>query len=392
MKTVKSAKRLEHVTFSPVRMVLEKAKAMEAEGKSVIHFEIGEPDFNTPEAIKLRTKEALDSDLTHYAPNRGVKELRDEIVNFLKHDYGVTYRTEDILVTCGAAEAIYDVMVAYLDPNDEIILPLPAYMNYRNVAHMCGANVIDVPFLYDRDIQLDIPAIEDKISSKTKMIVLNNPSNPTGLLYNYETLEAIAELAVRHDLLILADEIYSELLYDKEFVSMASFPEVFDRTFIVSGFSKSLAMTGWRVGFVASPPDLYLPVLKVHQYVTTCCPTFIQSGLAESLKNGECSSDKLVMRDIFKQRRDFITSALDEMKSISYIQPDGAFYVYIDISKTGMSNEAFAEALLDSEGLAVVPGSCFDPQDNDNIRLSYAASEKDIEEGMKRLSRFVSNL
>lgn len=383
-----SSSKLEQVKFSPVRIISEKARIMEEAGRDIIRFQIGEPDFDTPKAIKDATIDALNRNLTHYTSNRGYPKLRKTVTRYLEETYGLQYDIEEILITCGAAEAIFDAMTAYLNPEDEVILPVPAYMNYKNVAAMNEAKCVTTKLDFDAEIQVDIEDIQRKITPNTKMMVVNNPNNPSGTVLSKKTLEALAAIAIEHDLLVLSDEIYGDIVYEEPMTSVASLRGMFDRTILVSGFSKTYAMTGWRMGYVACPTALYSPILKVHQYTTTCCPTFLQDGVAQAMLLDSCKAEVSDMLAIFKERRDYIVSRLSVIEPLKFVHPYGAFYLYVDVSGLDITNEDFAVELLEEEGVALVPGTAFDEDDCCYVRLSYAASMESIVEGLNRIERF----
>lgn len=376
------------VQFSPVRVISEKVRLLEASGRDVIRFQIGEPDFDTPKAIKEATAAALEANLTHYTSNRGYPQLRKVIVDQLKEKFDLNYDPEEIMVTCGAAEALFDAMTAFLNPGDELIVPVPAYMNYKNIAALNGAKVVTSRLGADVKMPLDIDDIRSKITSKTKMLVVNNPNNPTGIVLPREALLQLASIAEEYDLLVLTDEIYADIVYGEPLTSFASLPGMFDRTILVSGFSKTYAMTGWRLGYLACPQSLYAPILKVHQYTTTCCPTFLQAGLADGMGSDDCKREVDHMVKTFDERRQYIMEALDGIAPLGYVYPSGAFYIYIDVSGLNMTNMQFAEKLLEEEGVALVPGAGFDEEDTSFVRLSYATSIEHIKEGLDRIRRF----
>lgn len=390
----KQAERLDHVLFSPVRKVLERANQLAAEGKSILHLEIGEPDFDTPKDIVDATVKALvEEKKTHYPPNRGVLRLRQSIAAQLKQEYGLEYdAASEILMTCGAAEAIFDAIEAVVNEGDEVIIMTPAYMNYENCINMVGAKCVKVELLEQSGYQVDAAALEAAVTEKTKMIVVTNPSNPSGTVLNRDSLEKVAAIAKKHDIVILADEIYAAMHYGVEFLSFASLEGMKERTIVVSGFSKCYAMTGWRVGYVACDARFIPQILKVHQYATTCIPNFIQEGLATGMltENTKREADAMVAE--FDRRRKLVLAKLDKIPNVEYSAANGAFYVFANVGKTGLDGTEFATRLLEEKGVALVPGAAFGESCKDCIRISYGTKAEIIEQALDRMAEFVASL
>lgn len=389
-----AAARLENVQFSPVRKVLERAGQLEAQGHEILHLEIGEPDFDTPQDIVDATVFALcEQKKTHYAPNRGLLKLRKNIARMLQEKYGSSYCGEsEILLTCGAAEAIFDVITGIVNSGDEVILMTPAYMNYENCINMAGASCIKIELSAQRGYQVDADALEKAITDKTRMIILTNPNNPTGSVLNRESLSRVAALARKHDLLVMADEIYSALVYEGGFTSFTTLEGMKERTILVSGFSKCFAMTGWRVGYVATDERLIPQILKVHQYVSTCLPTFIQEGLAEGMLTQRTARQVQEMVAGFNERRKALLSLLDTIGGLQYTVADSAFYAFVDVSATGLDGSNFATRLLEEKGVALVPGSAFGPGCENCVRISYGTTMAVLTEAMERIKEFTAEL
>ena len=383
-----NAKRLE---ASPIRAILDRAAALRAQGKPVIPFSAGEPDFPTPEPIKAATMQAIADNYSHYASNRGLPALRKILAKKIQGDTGLAYDPEtEILITSSGAEALNNSILTFVNPGDEVIIPTPAFVSYKNLVKFAGGTFVDIPLRADNGFQLDADESEAHITSKTKMIILNNPNNPSGAVYSREVLERVAALAVKYDLLVLSDEMYSRLVYDgAEFISMAALPGMRERTIVVSGFSKSYAMTGWRLGYIATAKELAGPILKVHQYSTTCSPTFIQQGLVNSLELPETEEAVKEMLAAFARRREMIVKGLQAIPNITPVVPKGAFYVMVDVSATGKSGMEFAQELLEEHSVATVPAVGLGDSCGDYIRISYAASDEDIQEGLRRMEAFV---
>lgn len=379
---------------SLIRTVLDRGAALKAEGRPLISLSVGEPDFPTPAPIREAAKKALDDGWTHYGSNRGVPGLRKIIAEQLEKSTGVSYDPAwEIIVTCGGAEALNNTILAFTGEGDEVIIPTPAFVSYKNLTTLAGGVPVLISLDPEKDFQPDPEEIARHITPRTKMIILNNPNNPTGAVYKREVLEKIAELAVRNDLLVLSDEMYSRLVYDgTEFVSMASFPGMKERTIIVNGFSKTYAMTGWRLGYLAAPKALADVIIKVHQYSTTCSPTFIQMGLAEALEDPETEKETCAMIERFAARRKLLLSLVSEVPKVRAVRPMGAFYLMLDVSGTGLDGMTFAMRLLEEKYVATVPAVGLDEASGRFIRISYAAAEESLKEGIARMKEFVNGL
>lgn len=393
-KSKQGAKRLENVYFSPIRQVMERAAAIAEQGKPVLSFSAGEPDFDTPAPIKEATIRAIQNNKTHYAPNRGLLSLRQEIAKRLKQTAGLEYDpASEILLTSGGAEAIQNAILSVVDPGDEVIIFSPAFMNYENLIRMCGGAVVDIPLRKEDGLQIDLKVLEKHITARTRMLIINNPCNPTGVVFRTDILEGVSRLAVQHDLVVLSDEIYGQITYDREECrSIATFPGMKERTITMNGFSKAYAMTGWRLGYVAAPSQMISNMLKVHQYTTTCCPTFTQIGLAEAMNAPQTLKEMDDMVATFDHRRKMMMAGLDDIPGVEYIRPEGAFYIFVDVSGTGLSGEEFAERLLNEKYVACVPGIKLGRECGNFVRFSYATGDKNIQEGLARIKEFVIGL
>lgn len=388
------AKRLEKVEASPIRTILDRAAVLRSEGKPVIPFSAGEPDFNTPTDIKEATIRAITNNQTKYTSNRGYPGLRKVLKDYIQRETGVEYDPEtEILVTSSAAEALNNTIMSFVDDGDEVIVLTPAFISYKCLVNMCGAKYIDIPMDPEKGFQVDLDQIKAAITDKTKMLILNNPSNPTGAVFSKESLAEICKLAVEKNFLVLADEIYSRLVYDgAEFHSVASFPGMRDHAIVISGFSKTFAMTGWRVGYIATDAKLAARILRTHQYSTTCSPTFIQVALAETMDTPRTRKQVEEMIEAFANRRKLIMSLLDEIPGLSYVKPYGAFYIMVDVSGLGMTSTEFAQKLLEEKYVATVPAVGLDDKTGKFVRFSYATSEENIQEGLRRVKELVQEL
>lgn len=389
-----TARRLEGMYFSPIRQVMEKVAQVKAAGHPVISLSAGEPDFNTPELIKQKTAEALLANHTHYAPNRGTLGLRTEIAKFLRSNFSLEYDPNtEILLTCGGAEAVNAAFLATIDSGDEVIVFTPAFMNYENLIAEAGGRMVAIPLRAEDGFQINCDILEQHITPRTKMVVINNPCNPTGIVYTRTVLEQVAQLCQKHNLLVFSDEIYNKIVYDGvECCSMAALPGMRERTITMNGFSKAFAMTGWRIGYLAAPAQLINALLKIHQYATTCISTFSQVGLEQSMNAPETIAEMDGMVAAFSRRRKLVMSRLDQIPGLSYIEPKGAFYIFIDVSGTGLDGDAFAARLLEEKYVGCVPGSKLGTGFEQFIRVSYAADDESLARAMDRIEELVNKL
>lgn len=385
--------RLKSVEMSAIRAIMDKAQALRESGKKVISLSAGEPNFNTPDKIKLETIKAIEENYTHYGSNRGYPKLRRIISEQYKKDYNVDYDWEkEIVFTTGGAEALNNVILGTVNPGEEIIILSPAFVSYKNLVKMAGGVCVELPLREENDFHIDIEEVENAITSKTKMIIINNPNNPTGAVYSYGELKGLCELAIRHNLLILSDEMYSKLVYEGEFYTVASFSEMKSHAIIVNGFSKTYAMTGWRLGYIMADKPVIDNIMKVHQYSSTCSPTFIQVGMANAMELQDTQKEVEAMVDTFLGRRNLVLELLDNLEGITYTRSEGAFYCFINVSGAGFTGEEFAAELLDKKLVAVVPAVSLGKGSacKDYIRISFAASEDDIREGIGRIKELLT--
>lgn len=387
----KTAKRMDNMLPSGIRKINEKALAMERAGESVIHFEIGRPDFDTPEYIKQAGIDSLKAGHVFYTSNYGTLELREAIADKFARENNLSYEAEEILVAVGLSEAVFDVLCSILDEGDEILVPDPVWMNYVNVPRMLGAVPVRYALKEENHFQIDLEEISAKISDKTKAIVIVTPNNPTGGMLSDTTLRGLTEIAIEKDLLVISDEIYERLVYGSaKHISIASYPGMKERTFTLNGFSKAYSMTGWRVGYVAAPKAYLSTINKMHQHNTTCAPSFVQDAAVVALRDETTEVADMVQE--YKRRRDYAVATINAIDGISCINPEGAFYIFINIKSLGLSSEEAANSLLDHEHIALVPGSVFGPGGEGYLRLSFATSYDNIVEGCKRLAQGVSRI
>ncbi len=385
------AARMERMAPSGIRKVNEKALAMEHAGETVLHFEIGRPDFDTPEYIKRAAIESLNAGNVFYTSNFGTMELRQAIADKLRRENGLDYRATDILVTAGLAEAVFAVLATILEEGDELLVPDPVWINYLNVPRFLNAVPVSYELKEENGYQLDMDEVRRKVSDRTRAIVIVTPNNPTGGVLSGETLRQLADLAVEKDLLVISDEIYERLIYDGEkHVSIASLPGMKERTFTMNGMSKAYSMTGWRLGYVAAPAD-YIPVLnKFHQHNTTCAVSFGQAAAVVALQE-EGGEVKEMVKE-YQCRRDCAVKAINAIDGLSCLSPKGAFYIFINCKALGMKSAELADYLLENAKIALVPGDVFGPGGEGYLRMSFANSYENIVEGCGRLKLAVEEL
>jgi len=355
--------------------------------KDVISLGVGEPDFVTPWTVRESGIFSLEQGQTMYTSNAGLLELREELSHHLSKTLGLCYDpATEILITAGASEAVDLVMRAVLEPGDVVLVPDPSYVSYAPCAILAGASVRYIPTHAKEDFRLRVEDLNEVYTPKAKLLVLSYPNNPTGAIMRREDLIPIADFVAKHDLLVLADDIYSDLTYEGRHVSFASLPGMHDRTLFVSGFSKSYAMTGWRIGYVAGHADLISGLTKIHQYTMLCAPITGQFAALEALRSASEAKDEMVTA--YDRRRRLMVHGFRQM-GLDCFEPLGAFYVFPDISKTNLSSEMFAEELLKEEKVAVVPGTAFGPSGEGFIRCSYAYSIEQLQEALIRITNFV---
>ncbi len=360
------------------------------EMKDAISLGVGEPDFDTPWHIRDEGIYAFEKGKTFYTSNAGLKGLREEISNYIKRKQGISYNSDnEILVTVGGSEAIDIGLRAMINPDDEVIIPQPSYVSYAPCASLAGAKNVFINLKEENQFKLTAQELKDAITDKTKVLVLPYPNNPTGSIMEKEELEEIAKIVIEHDIFVISDEIYSELTYKGEHVSIASLDGMKERTLLINGFSKAYAMTGWRLGYACGPKELLTQMTKIHQYAIMCAPTISQYAAIEALKNGD--DDVQEMKKSYNQRRRFLMNAFKEM-NLSCFEPHGAFYVFPCIKEFGMTSEEFATKFLEEEHVALVPGNAFGDSGEGFLRISYAYSIETLKIAMERLARFVEKL
>ena len=361
-----------------------------SEMKDAISLGVGEPDFDTPWHIRDEGIYALSKGKTFYTSNAGLKELREEICNYLKRKQNIQYNPlKEVIVTVGGSEAIDIGLRAIVNAGDEVIIPQPAYVSYEPCTILAGAKPVIINLKAENEFRLTAEELENAITEKTKVLILPFPNNPTGAIMEREDLEKIAEVIKKHDIYVMSDEIYSELTYKGEHVSIASIEGMQERTILINGFSKAYAMTGWRLGYACGPEAIIKQMTKIHQFAIMCAPTTSQYAAVEALKNGE--ADVKMMRQAYNQRRRFLLNAFKEM-NLECFEPFGAFYVFPCIKEFGMTSEEFATRFLEEEKVAAVPGNAFGESGEGYLRISYAYSLDNLKIAMERFKRFVDKL
>lgn len=361
-----------------------------SEMKDAISLGVGEPDFDTPWHIRDEGIYSLEKGRTFYTSNAGLKDLKVEICNYLKRKQGITYDYNgEVLVTVGGSEAIDIAMRAMINPGEEVLIPQPSYVSYEPCAILADAVPVIINLKAENEFRLTAQELRDAITDKTKLLVLPFPNNPTGAIMERKDLEEIAEVIVEKDIFVLSDEIYSELTYKGEHVSIASLPGMQERTILINGFSKAYAMTGWRLGYACGPKEIIAQMTKIHQFAIMCAPTTSQYAAVEALKNGD--EDVKEMRTAYNQRRRYLINAFKEM-GLECFEPYGAFYVFPCIKEFGMTSEEFATRFLEEEKVAVVPGTAFGDCGEGFLRISYAYSLENLKVAIGRLERFVNKL
>ncbi len=378
-----ASERVQTIPPSAIRRFFDIAATMQ----DVISLGIGEPDFDTPDAIVRAGIAALEGGATHYTSNSGLIELRRAIAEHMDKLYGQTYNpASEVLITVGVSEALFLAMTALLDPGDEIIIPEPSFVSYVPTAMLIGARPVLVPTYAEDGFQVRPETIEAAITEKTRALLIASPNNPTGTVMSRERLNEIAAIAKKHDLIVISDEIYDRLVYGVEHTCFASLPGMYQRTVVLQGFSKAYAMTGWRIGYILGPGELVGEMRKVHQYLIMSAPTVAQWAALKALEVGEPYVQE--MRAEYDRRRRLMVTRLNAM-GLDCVEPQGAFYVFPSIRKTGMDDNTFAEKLLAEEKVAVIPGRGFGPSGMGFVRMSYATAYEKLEIALDRIEAFV---
>ena len=367
--------------------VLVRARQLESQGRSVIHLEIGEPDFDTPRHIIDAAKQALDEGWTHYGPTQGLPELRQAVAEDVSRSRGITVGPERVCIVPGGKPVIFFSMLALLKPGDEVVYPNPSFPIYESMIRFCGATPVPIPLVESRGFAFDLDLFRDRLSEKTKMVVLNSPANPTGGVLGHEDLETIADMVRDRDLIVLSDEIYSRIWYDQKPASIASLPGMLDKTIILDGFSKTYAMTGWRIGYGIFPLHLVDAINKLMVNSNSCTASFTQRAAIAALRGDQTPAQAMV--EEFRTRRDAFVEQLNKIPGLRCSAPAGAFYAFVNITGTGWPSKALADALLERAGVACLSGTAFGSYGEGYLRFSYANSYENLMEAVRRIQRFL---
>jgi len=381
--------RIQAVQPSATLRVTALAKQLKAQGKNVISLAAGEPDFDTPEAIKQAAVTAIKEGFTKYTPSTGMPQLKSAVVDTLARERGLAYTAEQVNVTCGAKHALYNILQVLVQPGDEVLIPAPYWVSYPEMVRLAGAKPVEVKTEAANGFCLDPKAVDAACTSNTKCLIVNSPSNPTGAVLDVERLKGIAKIAQARNLWVISDEIYTQLVYEGEAPSIAKVaPEIKERTFVVDGVSKTYSMTGWRIGYFAGPKEAVKAAGRLQDH-STSNPTSISQKAALAALTGDPEVVKQ-MAAAFKKRRNLLTERLNKIPQVSFVKPSGAFYCFVDISKTGLPSTEFSERLLQEALVAVIPGAGFGW--DTHIRVSFALGEKALLEGLDRLDQFIQKL
>jgi aspartate/methionine/tyrosine aminotransferase len=384
------AERMETLGTETAFEVLAKAKALEKQGKDVVHLEIGEPDFDTPRNIKEAAIRAINSGYTHYGPSAGIPELREAIAQYISKTRGIKAEADEVVVTPGAKPIMFFSILALVNPGEEVLYPNPGFPIYESVVNFVGAKPVPIPLKEENDFRMDQEYVKEKITKKTKMIILNSPENPTGGVLTREDLKVIADcISNRDDVFVLSDEIYSRIIYEGKHESIASLPGMKDKTILLDGFSKTYAMTGWRLGYGVMRKDIAQKVAQLQTNSNSCTCTFTQIAGIEALKGPQNEPERMDAE--FKKRREVIVSGLNAIKGITCKKPRGAFYVFPNITGTGMDCRKLGDYLLNEAGVAVLPGTSFGEYGEGYLRLSFANSVENIKKALDRISQALKN-
>ena len=387
---MKLAQRMSHLGTETAFEVLARAKQLEKEGKEIVHLEIGEPDFNTPQNITDAAIEALKEGYTHYGPSAGLPELREVIARYVADTRKILVDPDEVVVTPGGKPIMFFSILALVDEGDEVIYPNPGFPIYESVIEFLGAKPVPIQLREENDFRLDIDELKKLVTPKTKLIIINSPQNPTGGILTLEDLKAIADIAISKNIQVLSDEIYSRILYEGKHHSIASMPDMKERTIILDGLSKTYAMTGWRIGYGVMNKSLAPHIARLMTNSNSCTASFTQRAAIEAIAGDQSEVDKMVKE--FKRRRDVIVKGLCDIPKLSCPSPKGAFYVFPNVKKIGWDTKKLADAILNEAGVAVLSGTAFGKFGEGYLRLSYANSVENINKALERMRKFLAKL
>jgi aspartate/methionine/tyrosine aminotransferase len=384
------AERMSRLGTETAFEVLARAKALEAQGREIIHLEIGEPDFDTPAHIKAAAVRALEEGWTHYTPAAGIPALREAIADYIRRTRGIPVGPEHVVVVPGGKPIMFFAILALVEEGDEVIYPNPGFPIYESMIRFVGARPVPLRLRMENEFRVDVEELARLITPRTRMLILNSPANPTGGVLTREDLEAIAELCLKHDLVVLSDEIYSRILYEGEHISIASFPGMLERTIILDGFSKTYAMTGWRLGYGVMPEPLAEAVTRLMINSNSCTAAFTQIAGIAALTGPQDEVDRMVAA--FRERREVMVEGLNRLPGFRCLKPKGAFYAFPNIEGTGMSSRELARYLLEEAGVAVLSGTAFGEYGEGFLRLSFANSVENIQKALERIEKALQRL
>ena len=387
--TIRFAERLSRLGTESAFEVLAHARRLEAEGRSIVHLEIGEPDFATPDNIIDAAVRAMRDGATHYTAASGIREVRERTAAYVSRHTGVPVEFDNVVLTPGSKNLLLFALLSLVEEGDEVIVPDPGYPIYRSLTEFIGAKAVSLPLRQENDFRIDVGELRGLITPRTRMLIVNSPQNPTGGILTQEDCEEIARLANEHDLIVLSDEIYNRLSYDAKHVSLYGTPGMADRTIYMDGLSKAWAMCGWRLGFGSMPVEIAKKMDTLMINSSSCAAAFTQWAAVEAFESPESEAAVVNMVAQFEQRRNRIVELLNAIPGFKCHRPAGAFYVFPDITETGFNERELAAALLDEVGVAVLPGTSFGPHGKGHIRLSYAASIANLEEAARRIAQYV---
>ncbi len=389
-KGFRLAARLSKINPSSTLAITAKARELKAEGKDIINLAAGEPDFDTPDFIKSAAIEAIQSGFTKYTPTTGTPELKKSICEKFKRDNALSYDPGQIVVSCGAKHSIFNALFVLTEPGDEVLMPLPYWVSYPEMVNLCEATPRFIKTDFKNNFKMTVEDFKKHITARTKVVILNSPSNPTGCVYSRKELEAIAELCVKKAIHVISDEIYEKLIFDGlRHISIASLgKEIYDLTITVNGLSKSYSMTGWRIGYLGASEEIVAAISKVQDH-STSNPTSISQKAGVAALNAPEDFSKGLCQE-FQKRRDYCVSRLRKIKKLDFSLPQGAFYIFCDISKTGIKSDAFSERLLQEAYVSLIPGRGFGR--DDFVRISFATSLDELEKGFDRIEKWVGQL
>ena len=384
---MKLANRMNNLGTETAFEVLAKAKALESQGKNIIHLEIGEPDFDTPSNIIKAAQDALSNGYTHYGPSPGLTEVRERIAQEVSETRNISVSANNVVITPGAKPIMFFAMLALVDEGDEVIYPNPGFPIYESMINFVGGIPVPMKLLASNNFEVDLNDVANQISAKTKLMIINSPNNPCGSVISKKDLTALAQLAQKNDITILTDEVYRRFLYEGEYFSPASVPGMTERTIILDGFSKTYAMTGWRIGYGVMPTELVEPISKLVTNSVSCTASFTQLAAIDALNGPQ--DDAFAMVEEFKGRREIIVNGLNNIPGIRCPNPQGAFYVFPNIDGTGLSSRKFADDLLEKAGVACLAGESFGKFGTGYVRFSFANSASNIELALERIRTFL---